>query len=370
MKNLFKEFENIAKQEWLAKVEKDLKGKPLESLNWTLSDGIMLSPFAHSEDLKGSPIAIPNNRHSNQWNIGVRIKVSNFKQANKAALSLLENGATALYFELEQTPNHAELSELLHEINLEWISINFKIHQPSWERITSNFIKIIKEKGENPSEVRCSFQFKNNDISDMEAFKNVIQKLPKAQLLTIPSKHEKDAVSELSKTIFAANKALIQLNEKGFDLKNAHKTIQFSIELSDNYFLNIAKIRALKLLWQNILSAWDKDLKNESPIQVHLSTLTQTDDENYNKIKATSQAMSAVIGGADTLYIHASDEVKDGKGTAFGQRIALNIQNLMQLESYMNRVADPAAGSYFIEGLTEQLAEAAWSKFQNEQINK
>ena len=77
--------------------------------------------------------------------------------------------------------------------------------------------------------------------------------------------------------------------------------------------------------------------------------------------------MSAVIGGADTLYIHASDEFKDGKGTIFGQRIALNIQNLMQLESYLNRVVDPAAGSYFIEGVTNKLAEAAWLKFQNKQ---
>jgi len=364
MENLFKEFKNIPKAEWLAKVEKDLKGKPLESLNWDASDSINLTPFAHSEDLKDTPIAIPNNRNSNQWNIGVRIKVSDFKNANKEALSLLENGATALCFELKKAPNHAELTELLNGINLEWISTNFKIHQNSWERITSNFIKIIEEKGENPSEVRCSFQFEGNDISDFEQFKNTIQHLPKGQFLTIPSKYEKDPISELSKTIFEANKALIQLNENGFDLKNTHKNIQFSVELSDNYFLNIAKIRALKLLWQNVLLAWNEDFKNESPIQVHLTTLTQTDDENYNKIKATSQAMSAVIGGADTTYIHASDEFKDEKGTAFGQRIALNIQNLMQLESYMNRVVDPAAGSYFIEGLTEELAEKAWSKFQ------
>ncbi len=367
MENLFKEFENISKAGWLAKVEKDLKGKPLESLNWALNEEIMLSPFAHLEDLQEETIAIPNNHQSNQWNIGVRIKVSDFKKANKEALSLLENGASAICFELKKTPNHTQLTELLNEINLEWISTNFKIYQTSWERITSNFIKIIEEKGENSNKVRCSFQFEDNDISDIEQFKNTIQKLPKGQFLTIQSKYEKDPVLELSKTIFEANQALIQLNEKGFNLKNKHKNIQFSVELSDSYFLNIAKIRALKLLWQNVLSAWSEDFINESSIQVHLTSLTQTDDENYNKIKATSQAMSAVIGGADTLYIYASDEFKDGKGTAFGQRIALNVQNLMQLESYLNRVTDPAAGSFFIEGLTKTLAEAAWVKFQNEQ---
>ena len=120
----------------------------------------------------------------------------------------------------------------------------------------------------------------------------------------------------------------------------------------------------MKLGWQQILDAWKITTPAIPNIEAHLTTSTQTDNENYNKIKATAQAMAAVIGGAKRLYIYPSDEVKDGLGTPFAQRIALNIQHLMQLESYMDRVVDPAAGSYYIENLTNKLATAAWTKFQ------
>ncbi|MFT6358140.1 MAG: methylmalonyl-CoA mutase [Saprospiraceae bacterium] len=369
MKNLFSGFQPKTKAEWLAKVEKDLKGKPLDSLNWALTEALNFTPFAHAEDLENLPAPIVENRESNTWEMGARIKVVDYKIANQEALDALENGANALCFELEKTPNQEELTLLLKEIQHEWISTNFKINQASWERITANFIKLIEEKGQSLSAIACSFSFEGNNISDFEQFKNTIKKLPKGRFLTINAlpfyQGKEEIVEELAQTITAANQVLVQLNNAGIDLKKAHSTIQFSMVLSDSYFLNIAKIRALKLLWQQVLKAWDESIEADSPIEIHLTTATQTEDENYNKIKATTQAMSAVIGGASRLYIYASDEFKDGKGTAFGQRIALNIQHLMQLESYFDRVVDPSAGSYYIEHLTEVLGEKTWNNFKN-----
>ena len=153
------------------------------------------------------------------------------------------------------------------------------------------------------------------------------------------------------------------MNSNGLSVANFYSQIQFSITLGDSYFLNIAKIRALKLLWQQVLSAWNIQQNSISNIEVHLTTITQTEDENYNKIKSTAQAMAAVIGGANRLYIYPSDEFKDDLGTPFAQRIALNIQHLLQLESYLDRVIDPAAGSYYIENLTDLLAKNAWKRF-------
>lgn len=364
MKNLFSEFTPKTKAEWLAKVEKDLKGKPLDGLNWTLTEELNFTPFAHADDLESLPAPLVGNRDSNAWEIGVRVKVKDFAAANKEALTALENGANALCFELEKTPNHEELTLLLKDIQHEWIATHFKINQPAWERITANFIKIIEEKGQNPAEVVCSFSYEGNVVSDVAQFKTTLEKLPKGQFLTINAlpfyQGKEKVIKELAQTIQAANQVLIQLNNAGIDLKKTHSAIQFSMVLSDSYFLNIAKIRALKLLWQQILKAWDEGIETNAPIEIHLTTATQTEDENYNKIKATTQAMSAVIGGANRLYIYASDEFKDEKGTAFGQRIALNIQHLLQLESYLDRVVDPSAGSYYIENLTEVLAEKAW----------
>lgn len=136
------------------------------------------------------------------------------------------------------------------------------------------------------------------------------------------------------------------------------------MELGDHYFLNIAKIRALKLLWHQVLSAWNLKLALSPFIEAHLTQASQSQDADYNKIKATAQAMSAIIGGANRLFIHPSDAFMNENGTLFSQRIALNVQHLMQQESYLDRVIDPAAGSYFIENLTETLAQKAWASFQ------
>ena len=169
-------------------------------------------------------------------------------------------------------------------------------------------------------------------------------------------------MEELAQTISKANAYLEKWNKKDLPLKNLISNIQFSIQLDDSYFLNIAKIRALKVLWNLIVTSWKSSLKSNITIETHLTTITQTEDENYNKLKATSQAMSAVIGGTNRLYIYPSDSFKNKRGTINAQRIALNSQHLMQLESYMDKVQDPAAGSYYLEKLTDDLAEAAWNK--------
>lgn len=367
MKNLFSEFSPKTKEEWLAKVEKDLKGKPLDSLNWALTEELTFTPFAHSEDLEQLFEPIVGNRESNAWEIGVRIKVTDCKIGNQEALRALENGANALCFVLEYTPDKEELTVLLKDIQLEWISTNFQIFSPSWQQILTTFLEIIAENGFDSTKVAGSFSFHKYEIKDVEIFNNVVKKLPNVNLLTVDGeenfKGKEGIVEELAQTIKQGNDLLVQLNNAGVDLKKAHSTIQFSMVLSDSYFLNIAKIRALKLLWQQVLIAWDTEMEADSPIEIHLTTATQTEDENFNKIKATTQAMSAIIGGANRLYIYASDEFKDNKGTAFGQRIALNIQHLLQLESYLDRVVDPSAGSYYIENLTNQLAEESYLLF-------
>lgn len=363
---LFSEFKEQSKAEWLAKVEKDLKGKPLEGLNWDFFDTNM-NPFFHADDLEEKPMALSNGQADNRWEIGEMIVVTDIKAANEQALFALERGANALCFLLEKSPKQEELTALLKGIQHEWISTNFILKQDSWKRLATNFIKMVKEKGQDLSQVACSFQFEGHPFSnpaEIESFKNIVSQLPKGHFLMVDVKDEKNPVTALATAIHKGNTLLSQIHDADLDLATLHSNIQFSMALDDDYFLNIAKIRALKLLWQQVLSAWNADLNAHSPIEVHLTKSHQTEDEHYNKIKASSQAMSAVMGGAHRLYVHPSDSFKTENGTAFSRRIALNINHLLQQESYLDRVIDPSAGSYYIETLTDNLAEKAWEKFQ------
>ena len=372
MTNLFSEFPPATKADWLAKVEKDLKGKPIDTLDWYLEEGLILSPFAHAEDIIEPYSPLSGTRSTNQWEKGVIIKVSQIKLANQEALSALENGATAICFELKKSPSKEDLNVLFDSIGLEWISTHFLLRQKAWKRFVSYFKDYLERKGYDLTKIACSFSLKGNILTegkDAASWLAYAQALPKAQFLTIDAisfyKGTDHVVEELANTIAKGNDYLIALNEQGLDFSVGVANIQFAITLGDSYFLNIAKIRALSILWQQVLGAWNIATERTPRIEVHLTKMTQTDNEHYNKIKATAQAMSAVIGGASRLYIYPSDTFKDGSGTPFAQRIALNVQHLMEMESYLDRVIDPAAGSYYIEQLTDQLAEAAWKTMSN-----
>lgn len=366
---LFKEFDSQSKAAWLAKVEKDLKGKPLDGLNWDYQ-GLALSPFFHKEDMSMALEPMTAGRADNTWEIGevIIIKGEEYKAANEQAISALSRGASALCFEVNETPTIEEMRVLLTDIQHEWISTHFVYEGKSWKRLTTNFIKVVKEKGQNPIELACSFQSRQNPLNDISDFKNTLLELPKCKLLVADTKGKyTDTAEELAAAIQVANGFLNELHDQNLDIKQYHNNIQFSLTVSDDYFPSIAKIRALKTLWQQVLTAWDKDLIADSTIEIHLTEAEQSEDENYNKIKATTQAMSAVIGGATRLFIHPSDQFKNAGGNNFSRRIALNINHLMQQESYLDRVVDPAAGSYFIEELTDRIGEKAWEIFKENQ---
>jgi len=367
MTKLFSEFKAVTKEEWLSKVEKDLKGKPLADLDWQLNDQLSISPFAHADDNGTTYPTIGNKRATNQWEIGVKIPVAQVKLANQEALLALANGATAICFEFKKNPTKADIKMLLKDIQLTWISTHFIFQQQAWKRVIENFITYLNSQGVSPSAIDCSFSLKKNKFAGLSELA-LFSDLTKAKFLTVNArpfyKGKEQVVEELAKTMSAGAEILGVLNKADLNLADYQEAIQFAIRLGDSYFINIAKIRALKLLWQQVLTAWDIADANSPTIEVHLDKTNQTEDENYNKIKATAQAMSAVVGGVNRLYIEPSDIFKNDIGTPFARRIALNIQHLIQLESYMDRVIDPSAGSYYIEQLTDTLAEAAWKEFQ------
>ena len=377
-KTQFSEFPTVSKEEWLAKLEKDLKGKPLEDLNWHLGNDIVVPPFYHNEDADKNWHPLSADRPNNEWEISEDILVKDFKEANAMALHALEYGATALRFiltdeYLSEDISDKDLEILTKGIHLEYVSTHFQISHQNQCSIIDDFYDVVIKNGYNPEKVKGSLNFSfteyKNALNWMPAIhmiEDVREKLPVFKLITVDgtdlSVDTKDVANTLAETL---NRGVFLfhffLNEhQDFSKEFLQNTFQFSLPIGKSYFVEIAKIRAFKILWANILAAYEVENIVSPTIEIHFSKSAITDDTNTNMIHATTQAMSAVIGGVNRLTVLPADK----KGTTFTKRIARNVQHLLKMESFMDRVHDPAAGSYYVEKMTEQLADKAWEIFR------
>lgn len=361
--NLFQEFLESTESEWIEKVEKDLKGKPFEDLFWKLSENIEIAPFYYSNDLNPS---VPNNKSaSNIWEIGEDILANDPKSANKQLLNALECGINAPRIVLEDTLDEDQFTTLFENVELSFISIHFLLKKPDSALATLKyFYNYLSKNKVDSNKIEGSVNH-NDENQLLELTKFVIEKLPNFKINTLEIKASTPA--EISKSLAHAiskgNDYLNIIRDNEISTEIANKHLQFSISVGNSYFLEIAKIRALKILWANVLEA--RGLKNaEIPvIEAHLSPNDFGEDPNTNMIRSTTQAMSVVLGSVNRLTVLPSD-AKTGKISDFSRRISRNVQHLLAMESFLDRVIDPAKGSYYIEKLTKKIAEAAWSDFQ------
>ncbi len=377
MQTIFDDFPKISKEEWLKKVEKDLKGRPLSDLEWQLEDNITLDSFYHPDD-QISAVSVPwNGKTDNEWETGEYIIHDDLEAANKAALNALKGGAQALLFQLTKDPKQDGVAKLLDGIELDFISTHFEQFYADKNpvQLLHQVYQRIKETGKDPKTIKGSIDF--DPILDwvdppMDKMQKCIlfcqENLPEFKILQVNGRtfHGGNEYSsrELGYILAKGNEYLSYLNEKGLSPELVNNHMQFAISISTSFFVEIAKLRAFRLLWGNILKAHDVNPNQMPTVEVHLARETQEEDMYTNMIKATTQAMSAVIGGADRLYVRPANMGKKESPTPFTSRIARNVQHLLKMESYLNRVIDPAVGSYYVEMLTHKLAEEAWSKFQ------
>lgn len=177
------------------------------------------------------------------------------------------------------------------------------------------------------------------------------------------------AVQELAYTLAAGAEYLTALTDRGLDSDTAALGVMFSFSISTNFFMEIAKLRAARGLWSKIVRAYGAKGEHSDRMFMHVrtSTWTKTADDPWNNIlRSTVEGMAGAMGGADSMYIAPFDEVI-GRPDDFSMRIARNQQLIMLEEAYLARVADPAAGSYYVEVLTESIAREAWALFQKVQ---
>jgi len=376
-KILFSDFNPTNKAEWLAKVEKDLKGKPLQDLEWQLEQDLRISPFYHREDFSADIPPLERSYSGNDWEIGAAIRVEDVAKANEEAMQALEGGAQALGFQLMQELEVEDLQVLLDGIHLPMVSVNFgeSYAEKHPLQLLSNFLTYVKTKDIETKALRGSIDF--DPLLDWakppiqalaQAMKIAHEELPNFKILQVNGAYYHAGVEESSRELglilAKTSEYFNRLQEMGVKPSQSARQLQVSVAISKSYFVEIAKLRALRILLANLLQAYGVSVDTSIELVVHFAKESQDENTNTNLIRATTQAMSAVIGGADRLYVLAANRFLKEPATEFTQRMSRNLQHLLKMESYLHQVVDPGAGSYYIEKLTQSLAEKAWGNFQ------
>lgn len=376
-KPLFSDFSPANKDSWLGKITTDLKGKSLDSLDWQMEENIRLSAVYAREDQPAHTAPITDGRKSNTWQIGEYIDVQDMGAANAQALEALMGGVNAPLFSIHHLPSMEELEILLKDIQPDFISAHFAPEYPGKDpaELFRNLIYYTRRRGIDMRTVSGSMDF--DPLLDwveppFQALARVldfaVEYLPKFKALQVNGRELHSGVAntsqELALIVAKGVEYLSQLKDMGVAPATTNKHLQFSVALSTSYFVEIAKLRALKILWGNALAGFGLSNAPIPPISAHLALESQTDDREYNMIKAATQTMAAAIGGADIIYVMPADYQLRGETSSQTRRIARNVQHLLQMESHLDQVIDPAAGSYYIEQLTRHLCEEAWQQFQ------
>ena len=368
MEKLFTEFSPVSKREWRNKVKKDLKGRPIDGLNWPF-EGAEFSPFFHADDLKPPPSAIPDQRADNSWEIGEAIIVNkDYKKANEIALQALEGGCTLLSFTFRNLPDSKGFQVLLNKIQLELIRIHFSIDEKDLEEYIALFQEFIYINELDISKISGSFEV-DKPIDHYNELVKIRSRFTSFYVFCIEKSSVAQAekinpiCAELAAILFDINFILKKVGKDAGQVKKIAQSIKVKTFLTDDYFANISKLRALRLLVQNVFNAYLSDTIS-IPIEVVIRPENPENDPNYNIIKANAQAMTAVVGGADRIFISFSNHHGNPERTTFSRRIARNINHLLNLESHMTRVKDPASGSYFIEEMTQHICKTSWIIFQ------
>ena len=386
---LFDQFPPVSTAEWKAKVEADLKGAPFDKkLVWRTNEGFDLQPMYRAEDIEGFNTTdslpgeypyIRGTRNDNDWLTRQEIDASDVKAANAKALDILTKGVNSLGFK-GVSPDYDAVAALLEGIDITAVEINFHGCPRSAEPLAQALVKYIKEKGAentfrgsigcNPLKkaLKHGKPFPGN-IADMA--KNLVSAtadIPGLKVLAVDSVMLSDAgayiFQELGYTLAWGAEWMTILTDAGVDANLAASKIKFNMGISSNYFMELAKFRAARMLWAQIACKYGVS-EAAAKMAVHASTsrFNQTIyDAHVNLLRSQTECMSAALAGVDSITVTPFDAPYQTPDD-FSERIARNQQFLLKEESHLDKVVDPAGGSYYVETLTVSIANEAWKLF-------
>lgn len=389
---LFGQFPPISTAEWKDKVIADLKGADFDKkLVWRTNEGFNVQPMYRAEDIVGLKTTdslpgeypyVRGTKCDNEWLIRQDIFVENPQEANRKALDLLNKGITSLGFQIGRDQITPEsLASLLNGINAEKVELNFISCIKNASKIGEELSSYFKKQGIDLQKVKGSIGFDpfkrilkhGRDFpkyADMaEQVINSVSELPGYRVLMADAFMLNNAGSyitqELGFALAWGNEWLSVLTDKGLSVDKVANRIKFNFGISSNYFMEMAKFRAARMLWAQIVSAYKPNCDCASKIEMHAQTSRfnmTIYDAHVNLLRSQTETMSAALAGVNSITVTPFD-ITYKQPDEFSERIARNQQLLLKEESRFNKIVDPAGGSYYIETLTASIAEEAWKLF-------
>lgn len=391
---LFTEFPAVSTADWEAVIAKDLKGADYDKkLVWKTMEGFNVRPYYRAENLEGirhmasKPGQFPYVRgvsENNNWLVRQTVRVESPEEANKQALDALMKGADSICFKVKKDFSAQDLEKLLAGIEIKAVEINFE--GCGVAGVAALFMEKVEKAGLQSEDVRASFNIdpigkkltlKGRNCGASIADSGIVELIRKYDKYrrvrfvgvngTIFNNCGSTIVQELGLSLSVAHEYMVQMMEAGLSADQAARNIKFNFAVSSNYFMEMAKFRAARMLWATIVKEYNPERECSLKMKAHAVTSlfnATVYDPYVNMLRGTTEAMSAAIGGAASIEVLPFDAAFDAP-SEFSSRIARNVQLLLKEESRFNQVADIPGGSYYIENLTQSIADEAWALFKD-----
>lgn len=391
---LFSGFPPVTVEEWEAKIQQDLKGADYaKKLIRKTLDNITIKPYYRAEDISKSeadsapgefPFVRGNKQQNNDWEIRQDFRVTDLQAAIEKAVLASSRGTDGIGYDLSHKGDlyYHDFRTLLSKVGIDK-SFHF-ITKDTAPQILDFLIKALDELGIDRAGFKGSVEFdplsylatsggyfysEKDDMADAGKMLTQAKDIPNLRVLSVNSHFFSDTgatiVQELAYALSMTSTYMNALTEQGHSVDFIARHMQWNLGIGSDYFMEIAKIRAARMLFAALATSYNSHEAIGTSVFIHSITTKWNKtlyDPNVNMLRLTTEAMSASLGGCNSLLVEPFDTVYN-EPTDFSERLARNIQIILKEESYFNRVVDPAAGSYYIETLTNALVEQAWNHF-------
>lgn len=394
MQRLFDEFDPASSDQWAGRISEEL-GKSVDDLTRVIGDGILVPPFYHpdkflekiqTDQLPGKNPFLRGPRASGSfWKIYEEVPVVNADETDRLAQQAIHHGAGGIVYEFPENwndfpdinltfkPDPFPVADIILRDSLHprvcWTKLRQALSnvKENPENITGGLaydpLGFLLKHGDFPTAMNDTFSWGKEIIMESR------ETFPAFRTLSVSGYLYREAgatiAHELAFSLAQGKEFLDIFTNLGIPGKVLLDTLSFELASGPDFFSEIAKLRTFRVLWNAIASKYIPS--NDEPPPAHINVRTafwnMTEfDPHVNMLRATTESMSAIIGGVDSLSVKGFDEVY-GNASSFARRIALNTQLILRYEAYFDKVADPAAGSYYVEHLSEELGRKAWNLF-------
>lgn len=387
---LFDQFPGVSYEEWRAKVEADLKGADFnKKLVWRTNEGFNVEPIYRAEDIAGFKTTgslpgeypyVRGTRTDNDWLTRQDIVAETAAEANAVALDVLGKGVTSLGFRVESAD---DVAVVLKGIDLAKVEVNIACCVCKSHDVAAALVECIKAAGAeksfrgaidyNPLRKQLVKGKEGLDVAALAAdacrMLDIVAPVPGLRCLNVESLLLGNGgayiYQELGYALAWGAAWMTALTDAGRTADEVASRIKFNMCVSSNFFMELAKFRAARMLWAQIVEQYKPASADAAKMMVCAKTsrFNQTIyDAHVNLLRSQTETMSAALAGVDSIVTTPFDEPYKTPD-AFSERIARNQQFLLKEESHLDKVIDPAGGSYYVETLTVNIAAQAWKLF-------